>query len=160
MKQASTEKPLLVKNDIRINGRPTLSDDDFDIMRQRPNKGLGNVRMFVSLYGLGSKLGDNGTGNWLKRIGEPPAYFDPIAFNASATQLKQHYFNLGFYHADDTAFTVQKGKKVVAHYHITTGEQYSISEYSLRSTSRFIDSVLPYYPKGLELTDALNAERI
>ena len=139
LKQASTEKPLLVKNDIRINGRHTLRDDDFDIMRQRPNKGLGNVRMFVSLYGLGSKLGDNGTGNWLKRIGEPPAYFDPIAFNASATQLKQHYFNLGFYHADDTAFTVQKGKKVVAHYHITTGEQYSISEYSLRSTSRFID---------------------
>ena len=160
LQQASKEKPLLVKNDIRINGRPTLSDEDYDIMRQRPNKGLGNIRMFVSLYGLGSKLGENATGNWLKRIGEPPAYFDATAFNATASQLKQHYFNLGFYQASDTAFTEQKGKKVIAHYHITTGPQYSISEYSLRSTSRFIDSALAHYPKGLESTDALDAERI
>ena len=160
LQQASKEKPLLVKNDIRINGRPTLSDEDYDIMRQRPNKGLGNIRMFVSLYGLGSKLGENATGNWLKRIGEPPAYFDATAFNATASQLKQHYFNLGFYQASDTAFTEQKGKKVIAHYHITTGPQYSISEYSLRSTSRFIDSALTHYPKGLESTDALDAERI
>lgn len=160
LQQASKEKPLLVKNDIRINGRPTLSDEDYDIMRQRPNKGLGNIRMFVSLYGLGSKLGENATGNWLKRIGEPPAYFDATAFNATASQLKQHYFNLGFYQASDTAFTEQKGKKVIAHYQITTGPQYSISEYSLRSTSRFIDSALAHYPKGLESTDALDAERI
>ena len=160
LQQASKEKPLLVKNDIRINGRPTLSDDDYDIMRQRPNKGLGNIRMFVSLYGLGSKLGENATGNWLKRIGEPPAYFNATAFNATASQLKQHYFNLGFYQASDTAFTEQKGKKVIAHYHITTGPQYSISEYSLRSTSRFIDSALAHYPKGLESNDALDAERI
>ena len=160
LQQASKGKPLLVKNDIRINGRPTLSDEDYDIMRQRPNKGLGNIRMFVSLYGLGSKLGENATGNWLKRIGEPPAYFDATAFNATASQLKQHYFNLGFYQASDTAFTEQKGKKVIAHYHITTGPQYSISEYSLRSTSRFIDSALAHYPKGLESTDALDAERI
>ena len=160
LQQASKEKPLLVKNDIRINGRPTLSDEDYNIMRQRPNKGLGNIRMFVSLYGLGSKLGENATGNWLKRIGEPPAYFDATAFNATASQLKQHYFNLGFYQASDTAFTEQKGKKVIAHYHITTGPQYSISEYSLRSTSRFIDSALAHYPKGLESTDALDAERI
>ncbi|MDA0740408.1 MAG: BamA/TamA family outer membrane protein [Bacteroidetes bacterium] len=160
LQQASTEKPLLVKNDIRINGRPTLSDEDYDIMRQRPNKGLGNIRLFVSLYGLGSKLGENATGNWLKRIGEPPAFFDPTAFNATASQLKQHYFNLGFYQASDTAFTEQKGKKIIAHYHITTGPQHSISEYSLRSTSRFIDSALAHYPKGLESTDALDAERI
>ena len=160
LQQASKEKPLLVKNDIRINGRPTLSDEDYDIIRQRPNKGLGNIRMFVSLYGLGSKLGENATGNWLKRIGEPPAYFDATAFNATATQLKQHYFNLGYYQASDTAFTEQKEKKVIAHYHITTGPQYSISEYSLRSTSRFIDSALAHYPKGLESADALDAERI
>ncbi len=129
-------------------------------MRQRPNKGLGNIRMFVSLYGMGNKLGENATGNWLKRIGEPPAYFDPIAFKATASQLKQHYFNLGFYQVNDTAFTEQKGKKVIAHYHITTGLQYRVSEYTLRSTSRFIDSALAHYPKGIELTDALDAELI
>ncbi|HAR22151.1 MAG TPA: hypothetical protein DCR47_06265, partial [Cryomorphaceae bacterium] len=136
LQQATTESPLLVKNDIRINGRPTLSDDDYDIMRQRPNKGLGNVRMFLSLYGLGSKIGDNATGNWLKRIGEPPAFFDSVAFEATAAQLQQHYFNLGYYLVEDTAFAEQNGKKVVAHYQINTGPQYNISAYNLRSTSR------------------------
>jgi len=160
LQQATTESPLLVKNDIRINGRPTLSDDDYDIMRQRPNKGLGNVRMFLSLYGLGSKIGDNATGNWLKRIGEPPAFFDRVAFEATAAQLQQHYFNLGYYLVEDTAFAEQNGKKVVAHYQINTGPQYNISAYNLRSTSRFIDSALAHYPKELELGDALNAQRI
>lgn len=160
LQQASLEKPMLVKNDIRINGHSTNSDDDYDIMRQRPNKGFGNIRMFVSLYGVGNKAGDHPIGNWLKRIGEPPAYFDSNAFNISSAQLKQHYFNQGFYQVADTAFVEQITKKVVAHYRITTGPQYIIKDYQLRSTSRFIDSALAHYPKGLELGDGLNAERI
>ena len=160
LQQASLEKPMLVKNEIRINGHKTNSDDDYDIMRQRPNKGFGNIRMFVSLYGVGNKAGDHFIGNWLKRIGEPPAYFDSNAFNSSSAQLKQHYFNQGFYQVADTAFVEQKKKKVVAHYRITTGPQYSIKDYQLRSTSRFIDSALAHYSKGLELGDGLNAERI
>ena len=50
LRPVSKDTPILVENDIRINGKPTQSDEDYDIMRQRPNKGIGNIRLFLSMY--------------------------------------------------------------------------------------------------------------
>ena len=66
-------------------------------MRQRPNKGIGNIRLFLSMYQLGDKIGDNSLGNWLKNIGEAPTYYDSISRLNTASQLQLHYFNLGYY---------------------------------------------------------------
>ena len=141
--------PLLVENNIEVNGKATQSDDDFDIMRQRPNRGIGNVRLFLSMHQIGTSLGENVIGQWFKSIGEAPAVYDSIARINSAAQLGLHYFNLGFYKTEVTTYETVKRKKVIAHYGINTGPQYTINQYSLTSTSRFIDSALTFHTPSL-----------
>jgi len=152
--------PVLVKNEILINGKPTKSDDDYDIMRQRPNRGIGNVRVFLSMYQFGERIGNNRFGNWLKNIGEAPAVYDSIARIKTAQQLGLHYFNLGYYNSQITTFETVKRKKVVAHYQIHTGYRYTINRYALRSTSRFIDSALVHYEPILKEGEPMIAENI
>ena len=151
---------MLIENEIKVNGKPTQSDEDFDIMRQRPNRGLGNVRLFLSMYQLGDRLGDNGMGNWLKSIGEPPHYYDSIARLTSASQLGLHYFNLGYYNAEITTYETIKGKKVTAHYHIYTGPEYTINDYAITSTSRFMDSTLSHYVPSVSVGDPIAVEAL
>jgi len=152
--------PLLVENNIQVNGRITKSDDDFDIMRQRPNRGIGNIRIFLSLHQIGTSIGENVFGQWLKSIGEAPAVYDSVARVNSAAQLGLHYFNLGFYKTEVTTYETVKRKKVIAHYRINTGPEYTISKYSITSTSRFIDSALAFHAPLLATGDAIVAETL
>ena len=152
--------PLLVENNIQVNGKTTKSDDDFDIMRQRPNRGIGNIRIFLSLHQIGTSIGENVFGQWLKSIGEAPAVYDSVARVNSAAQLGLHYFNLGFYKTEVTTYETVKRKKVIAHYRINTGPEYTISKYSITSTSRFIDSALAFHAPLLATGDAIVAETL
>lgn len=152
--------PLLVKNNIEVNGKATKSDDDFDIMRQRPNRGIGNVRLFLSMHQIGTSIGENVLGQWFKSIGEAPAVYDSIARLNSAAQLGLHYFNLGFYKTEVTTYETLKRKKVIAHYGINTGPQYTINQYSLTSTSRFIDSALAFHTPLLTFGEGIVAENL
>jgi len=160
LRQVQADAPLLVKNEILINGKPTSSDDDYDIMRQRPNRGVGNVRLFLSMHQFGERIGDNGVGNWFKNIGEAPAIYDSLARLQTAQQLGLHYFNLGYYRTNITTHETRKRKKVTAHYQVTTGPRYTIDQYALRSTSRFIDSALTHYEPLLEKSAPMVAEQI
>lgn len=160
LRRVDKDAPLLVKNEILINGKPTSSDDDYDIMRQRPNRGALNVRVFLSMYQLGDKLGDNKVGNWLKNAGEAPSVYDSVARLKTAQQLGLHYFNLGYYRSEITTFETVKNKKVISHYHVNTGPRFTISEYALRSTSRFIDSALTHYQPLLSKEGPIEAELV
>ena len=160
LRRVSEDAPLLVKNEILVNGQATNSDDDYDIMRQRPNRGIGNVRLFLSMYQFGDRIGDNSVGNWFKNIGEAPAVYDSLSRLQTVQQIGLHYFNLGYYRSQITTFETVKRKKVTAHYHIHTGPRYTTHEYALRSTSRFIDSALTHYTPLIEKNAPMEAEQI
>ena len=57
LRRISAEEPILVENNIKVNGNTSRSDDDYDIMRQRPNRGFGNIRLFLTLYQWGERAG-------------------------------------------------------------------------------------------------------
>lgn len=160
LRHISPETPILVDNDIMVNGAPTKSDDDYDIMRQRPNKGIGNIRLFLSLHQIGAKVGDNGFGNWLQNIGEAPTYYDSIVRLQTASQLGLHYFNLGYYQSEITTYETVRKKRAKAHYHIRTGPQFVANSYSIMSTSRAMDSVLQNFPSTFSSGEAIEAERL
>ena len=160
LRPVSKETPILVENDIRINGKPTQSDEDYDIMRQRPNKGIGNVRLFLSMYQLGDRIGDNAVGNWLKNIGEAPTYYDSISRLNTASQLALHYFNLGYYQSEITTYESIKRKKATAHYDVNTGPAFLANSYFLMSTSRAMDSTLQYFESTYATGSPINAEKL
>ena len=115
LQQASHTEPLLIENNITINGKASQSDDDYDILRQRPNKGWAGVRLFLSMYGAGEKIPNTGVGKWLMNIGEPPVYLDSLSRVQSAAQLGIHYFNLGYFNAEVTSYEKVKGRKAKAY---------------------------------------------
>ena len=157
---ASESRPLLTENDITVNGKPTRSEDDFEIMRQRPNKTILGRRLFLSAHNTGAKLGDNLVGRWLQNIGETPVFYDSIQQVKSAQQLGLHYFNLGYYRAQITHYPEHKGRKTKAHYEVWTGPQFTLATYEMYSTSRYIDSALQHLPSTLELGAPIVAENI
>ena len=160
LRPVSKDSPILVENDIRINGKPTQSEEDYDIMRQRPNKGIGNIRLFLSMYQLGDKIGDNSLGNWLKNIGEAPMVYDSIARLNTASQLGLHYFNLGYYGAKVTTYESIKGKRATAHYEVQTGPAFLAHSYFITSTSRRIDSTLKFFEPTYSTGSPIDAEKL
>ncbi|MEY2963328.1 MAG: hypothetical protein RL754_589 [Bacteroidota bacterium] len=160
LRSASESAPLLVENDIRINGKKSTSDEDHDIMRQRPNKRFLGQRFFLSAYNFGMYLGPNFLGTWLQDIGERPVYANAAEQAKTAEQLGLHYFNLGYYRNEITFYQSQKGKKATAHYEVHTGLQYKLGDYQMYATSYFIDSALNHLESTLLPGDPLIAENI
>ena len=160
LRRISTEEPILVENNIKVNGNTSRSDDDYDIMRQRPNRGFGNIRLFLTLYQWGERAGENAVGNWLRNIGEAPTYYDSIARLNTASQLQLHYFNLGYYKTLVESSHKIKGKRVRAYYQIETGPAYLSNAYSITSTSRVMDSTLQYFTSTYTAGNPIEAEQL
>ncbi|MEC8458635.1 MAG: BamA/TamA family outer membrane protein [Bacteroidota bacterium] len=160
LRRISAEDPILVENNIKVNGKISRSDDDYDIMRQRPNRGFGNIRLFLTLYQWGERAGENAVGNWLRNIGEAPTYYDSIARLNTASQLQLHYFNLGYYKTQVHSRHKIKGKKVRAYYEIETGSAYLSNTYSITSTSRVMDSTLQHFTSTYTAGNPIEAEQL
>ena len=160
LRRISAEEPILVENNIKVNGNTSRSDDDYDIMRQRPNRGFGNIRLFLTLYQWGERAGENAVGNWLRNIGEAPTYYDSIARLNTASQLQLHYFNLGYYKTLVSSSHKIKGKRVRAYYEIETGPSYLSNAYSITSTSRVMDSTLQYFTPTYTAGNPIEAEQL
>ena len=160
LRSISVEKPILVENNIKVNGHNSRSDDDYDIMRQRPNRGFGNIRLFLTFYQWGERVGENAIGNWLHNIGEAPSYYDSIARLNTASQLRLHYFNLGFYKTHVNSDDRIRGKRVRAYYNIKTGPAYLSSSYSITSTSRMMDSTLQFFTSTYHAGNPIEAEQL
>ena len=160
LRQASLNEPLLIENRITVNDKPSQSEDDYDILRQRPNKGWAGIRLFLSMYGAGKKIPETGIGKWLMNIGEPPVFLDSISRQQSAKQLGIHYFNLGYFNAQVSSYDEVKGRKAKAFYQISTGPKYTIGSFELHSSNRYIDSALFHYPPPFKQGDDVIAEEI
>ena len=160
LRQASEEVPLLTKQTVLLNGKGTPFDEDYDILRQRPNKSILGQRPYLWAYGTGQRLGPNLFGRWLQNIGEPPVYFDSVAQLRSAQQLGLHYFNLGYYRVQTTTWHEHVGKRVHANYLIESGPQFRMSTVALRSTDRKMDSIVKHFPLPLKVGDPIVAEQL
>ena len=105
------DRPVLIENIVQVNGENTRSDEDYDIMRQRANRSVGNVRLFLSMYQWGDRIGKNWVGRGLKNIGEAPTFYDSIERIKTADQLQLHYFNQGLLQCAGKLYTYCKTQK-------------------------------------------------
>lgn len=118
------------------------------------------MRPYLAVYGLGQKMGATSLGAWFQKIGEPPVFYDSIEQIKSAQQLGLHYFNLGYYRAETTSWAKHKGRKTTVFYDVYSGPRFTIKEYQLRSTDRFIDSALTHFEGSLYPGDPVVADQI
>lgn len=89
--------------------------------------------------------------NWLKEIGEAPAYIDTVAIRKSISRLKQFFKNQGYFDADiKLKKIISNDREAIVQYFIETGQQYRIDSISKKISSPVLDSLY-----GLSLTDRL-----
>ena len=154
------DRPVLIENIVQVNGENTRSDEDYDIMRQRANRSIGNVRLFLSMYQWGDRIGENWVGRGLKNIGEAPTFYDSIERIKTADQLRLHYFNQGYYNAQVSSTPIVKRRRAKVVYQVVTGKGYRAKEYAIFSTSRYMDRILQEYPTTFFTRDLINAEAL
>jgi outer membrane protein assembly factor BamA len=131
------DRYLLNKVDVSIDNSAIARDEVRLHIRQRENyKILGFVKFHLWLYNLSPK---DKTGDWLKRIGEPPEIFDEALVTASENRLAQYLSNRGFFRANiESEITLKENRqRANVSYNVKTGEQYKIREinYHIRDSA-------------------------
>ncbi len=97
-------------------------------LKQQPNKKIFGTRFHLGLYNLSDIEKEKWPHGWLRRIGEEPVIFDPLAAAKSAEQIKSYLWSKGFFKAsvDDTV-RIEKDEAVVD-YNISPGKPYTIAD--------------------------------
>ncbi|MGV6845730.1 MAG: translocation and assembly module lipoprotein TamL [Lutibacter sp.] len=80
--------------------------------------------------------------NWWLKNGEPPVILDSLKMNQSAINLKNHFFNEGFFNAYVTPkINYTKNKRAQIEYYINTGKPYVIDSIKTHIESAVLDSI-------------------
>ncbi|MCO6495409.1 MAG: BamA/TamA family outer membrane protein [Bacteroidetes bacterium] len=104
----------------------------------KPNrKILGITRFHLKLFNLASSTKDSSLNNkklrrYFRNVGEPPVLFDSAMADKASTNIKQFFFNNGYYDVD-VFYTVKYKRKKVKYlmYHISPNYYYRIQFYTL-----------------------------
>ena len=149
---------LLVKSEIKIVDDKKVADYyPEDYIRQKPNKKLLGVPMYVRIYNLvdpaeeakreakrklkedkinrkrlekGKETRElNGFGKWLRKIGEEPIVFNKVQMRKSSQQITTLLKNKGYFNAKTIDSVKYKGKTASVKYVIKAGKPYKIRNY-------------------------------
>lgn len=117
----------LEKNTIEVD-RPDVSPSSLtSYLRQKPNSSfIGGWNPLVSIYNL---PGDKqcGLARFIRKMGQAPVVFDPLAVEESVLNLENHLTYTGFYGSKVRSEVETRGKKVRVHYYVDLGRQFEIS---------------------------------
>lgn len=120
---------LVNKTEIRIDGdKEVRSSELVNYLRQVPNhKVLGFLKLQLATYSLSGRDTTKWYNRWLRRMGQPPAIYNPELTDASARQLRLAMINRGYLGANVTTDTIINGKKIDVIYNVVTGEPHRIA---------------------------------
>ncbi|HJZ39844.1 MAG TPA: BamA/TamA family outer membrane protein [Bacteroidales bacterium] len=117
---------LLSRNKVESTQKVISGEQLNSYILQKPNKKILGLRFHLFLYNLSNINKTKWPHNWLRRIGEEPAVYDPGLTTTSSEQLKQFLENKGYYFAEITDTVVFRRKNAVAYYGVNPGEPYII----------------------------------
>jgi outer membrane protein assembly factor BamA len=138
-----------------------------DYVKQKPNKRILFWRFYLSLYNLSNPDKDNGFNNWLRRIGEPPAVYDPDLKSQTTVQLGLYMRNKGFYEAQVTDSTIFRKRRAKVFYCVNPRQPYRIRNidyfFEDATLSRMVlkdTATTKFRAGGLFDVDVLQEERV
>ncbi|KDN54559.1 translocation and assembly module lipoprotein TamL [Flavobacterium seoulense] len=108
--------------------RKSIKSELDDMIRPKPNKSIFGMRPGIFFYNLaGDVKKEKGFRYWLKyKLGAEPVLMSKVDLDYNQKVIQNFVENKGFFNANSTADTVQKGKKVKANYEVTLNNQYKI----------------------------------
>ncbi len=127
-KYLGEDEYLLNKVVVDVNNPDIDKEELRSYLRIKENtRILGFFKFHLWLYNLSSRNKPDG---WLKRTGEAPQLFDPVAADLSRNQIIQYLHNKGYYNAEVDLDTKenQERKKVSLHYTIKSGNVFRIGK--------------------------------
>jgi hypothetical protein len=171
-KYVPSDELLLSRNNLVVEKSkepmpaPLNSSDMKPYIRQQPNKRIFGSRFHLGLYNLSNIEKEKWPHGWLRRIGEEPVVFDPIATERSRDQLAGYLASKGYFNAivEDT-IEVKKQEAEVS-YKVIPGRPYIIANisYDIQDTTFYslviMDTVNCLFERGMAYdVDLLRAER-
>jgi hypothetical protein len=97
-------------------------------IKQQPNKKIFGARFHLGLYNLSNIEKEKWPHGWLRRIGEEPVVFDPVAAARSAEQIKSYLWSKGFFKASVIDTVRVEKKEAVVDYNVSPGRPYTIAD--------------------------------
>lgn len=150
---------------VEINGKPSNSEEDYELLRQKPNKRFLGMRPYVSFYNWGEKNKTRALGKWAKSVGEAPTISDSTSHEKTAKALGRHYFNLGYFGNEVSWESKVKGKTERITYSVYTGPRYTIDQITVECTHKMLNELMEEYQSALEvgqplITEGLEQEQV
>lgn len=158
-------KYLLWEQDIALKGRPSASANAENILKQEPNQSIFGLRPALSVY----NWGDGTDSSFFGRFGKAPILFDSTKTIQGAQQLKNYYFNQGYFQVKghyEVSVTGKNKKKASVRYKIVPGPRYRIDSITYDISTPELASLVKSSARDSELREgmfydaqALDAER-
>lgn len=158
-------KYILWDQDIQLKGDASSSSRAENILKQEPNQSIFGLRPALSVYNWGDGTDSSFFGN----IGKAPVIFDSVKTSRGAQQLKNYFFNQGYFRVKGN-YTVeirgQSKQKASVVYQIKPGPRYRIDSISYDINTPALARLVKNNAKGSNLkvgmyyeAQALDAER-
>lgn len=117
-------------------------------IKQQPNKRIFGARFHLGLYNFSNIDRERWPHGWLRKIGEEPVIFDPLAAERTKNQLEGYLDSKGYFNGTVEAHTGIIKKEAEVFYNISPGIPYTI-----RDIRYEIEDSLLY---GLVMIDTMN----
>ena len=121
--------------------RKQLQGDLAAIVRPRPNSQFLGMRLKLRLYNFAGKTNKKrGLRQWLRnKVGEPSVLANSVNLEMNRELMVNHMQNRGFFNAAVSADRkIDRKKKAIATFEVTTGPQYTIASVFFRNDSSHI----------------------
>jgi hypothetical protein len=134
-------------------------------IQQNPNyRIMGFLPLELTLYNFSGKDTTNIINRWLRNIGGAPVLYSEEAMQASCYQLSKALSNMGYMHAEVTADTIVKNRRMNITYNVKANDPFFIDTLILDFPHADIDSIVRSQPtlikEGMLLDlSLLNKER-
>ena len=134
-------------------------------IQQNPNyRIMGILPLQLTLYNLSGKDTTNFFNRWLRNLGDPPVLYSEEAMESSCYQLSKALSNMGYIHAEVTADTIVKNRRMNITYNVKANEPFYIDTLIFDFPEADIDSIVRSQPtlikEGMLLNRSLlNQER-
>ena len=134
-------------------------------IQQNPNyRIMGILPLQLTIYNLSGADTTNSVNRWLRSIGDAPVLYSDEAMQASCYQLTKALSNMGYMHAEVSADTLVKDKRMTVTYKVKANEPFYIDTLIYDFPHTDIDSIVRSQPslikEGMLLDRSLlNQER-
>lgn len=156
---------LLDKVTIKTDNKDISAGSLKSFIRTNPNyRILGVLPLQLTLYNLSGKDTTNVINRWLRNIGKAPELYSEEAMQLSCKELYKAMSNMGYIHAEVTADTIVKNRRMNITYNVKANEPFYIDTLIFDFPQADIDSIVRSQPtiikEGMLLDRSLlNRER-